>query len=254
MNGLSQILTRSTFSFCVFIFIAASDYSAAIAQDLSARSTWTAEALFEYSEKLYGSDDVLVNGRAYLPDHYNARGNPYFVSDSWITSTIFIDGRAFDNQKLLYNIEIEKVILETTINENNKILLLLNTERIDSFCLDKRCFINADDLLLENKFPGFVEQVYFGNFKVLTRHQKYFVSDYSKITPNGFYSKIQSVHYILNNGQLEKLPTKKAVLNYFYTHRKEIKNFMRKNNIKYKKSNTDQLKKLFEFCDSVSTN
>ncbi len=148
MNGLIQILKRSAFLFCVFIIFVAGEYSAAKAQDIPARSAVTVEELYKYSENLYGSDDILVNGRAYLPGHYNAKGNPYFISDSWIASTLFIDGRKYDNQKLLYNIEIEKVIMQTTINEKNKILLLLNTESIDSFYLGQHYFINAANLFV----------------------------------------------------------------------------------------------------------
>ena len=254
MNGLFQILTRNAFTFCVFLIVVTNIFQTANAQNIPARSAGTVEELIEYSKKLYGSDDILVNGRSYLPEHYNVRGNPYFFSDIWLKGRLIVDGRNYDGQKLLYNIEIEKLILETTINENNKILLLLNTERIDVFYLEQHHFVNAANLLPGSKFTGFVELVYDGSFKVVTRHQKSFVSTYTRSTPNGFYSKTQSIHYIFDNGQLEKLPTKKSVYDYFYTHRKEIKNFMRKNNIKYKKSNTDQLNKLFEFCDSVSTN
>lgn len=254
MNGLFQILTRNAISFCVLFIVVTNTFHAAEAQDIPARSAGTVEELIEYSEKLYGFDDILVNGRAYLPAHYNARGNPYFLSDSWLKGRLIIDGRNYDDQQLLYNIEIEKLILETIINEKNKILLLLNTDRIDAFYIEQYHFVNAASLIPGIKFSAFVELVYDGNFKVITRHQKSFVSTYTRSTPNGFYSKTQSIHYIFDNGQLEKLPTKKSVFDYFYTHRKEIKNFMRKNNIKYKKSNTDQLKRLFEFCDSVSTN
>jgi len=252
MNGVFQILIRNAVLFFVLLVVAIFDQTAN-AQDDSARLS-KVEELYNYTEKLYGSDDILVNGRAYLPEHYNARGNPFFLSDAWISGTLFIDGKRYDNQKLLYNIEIEKLILETTIQQKNKILLLLNTERIDSFYLGPRCFVNAERSIAENKFPSFVEQIYDGNFIVITRHQKSFVSTYNRSTPNGFYSKTQSIHYIIDKGKLKKLPTKKSVLDYFYTHRKEIKTFMRKNNIKYKKSDTIQLNKLFEFCDSISTN
>jgi hypothetical protein len=130
---------------------------------------------------------------------------------------------------------------------------VLNSEFIDAFYLGRRYFVNSKQLDLIKKFPGFVEQVYSGNFTVMTRHQKTFVSNYTKNAPNGFYSNTTSVNYILKDGRLNKLPTKKSLFNYFSAHKKDVKNFIRVHKIKYKKAGSSQLNKLFEYCDKISS-
>lgn len=244
--------TTSTIQlFCVFAFLLIG-YSLSVNAQL-VTSTPTDLALGKlsaYTAKLYGADDLVVNGRKYFPEHYNAMGNPYFLTDVWIDGSLFIEGKRYDHLELLYNIDIERVILKTTIDDSLSVFLVLNNGLIEAFNLGERYFINAKSI--DEGFPGFVELVYNGSFLVFSRHQKSFVSEYTSRTPNGFYSGTKSMLYILIPGQLDKLPTKKAFLNYFSDHHKDINTFMRKQKIKYKKANYIQLNKLFEYCDEIS--
>nr|NQU94299.1 hypothetical protein [Bacteroidota bacterium] len=239
---------------CVLAIFYVGEFNPAKAQSINGQSAEAMTTLYEYAGKVYGTDDNVVNGRKYLPDHYNAKGDPYFLSDIWFESALIINGKKYDNQEILYNIDIEKVILKTTINDSIMVFLVLNNEFIDSFYLGPCHFINAAKHGLGSEFPGFVEQVYSGNFTVLTRHHKSFVSEYTKNTPNGLYSGTKSINYILNHGQIDKLSTKRSLLAYFSEYKKKVKNFMRKNKIRYKQGNYFQLNKLFEYCDEISSN
>lgn len=254
MYRLIKILTRLASLICVLAIFFVADFTPAYSQNINEQSSGTLVMLKEYSGEVYGTDDFVVNGRKYLPEHYNAKGDPYFLSDSWTKSTLIVNGKKYDGQDILYNIDVEKIILKTTIKDSIIIFVVLNNEFIDSFYFGSRYFVNAEKNGLGNKFPGFVEQVYSGNFTMLTRHKKSFVPEYAKNTPNGFYSSTKSVNYIFNNGQLDKLPTKKSLLEYFSEHKKSIKTFMRKNKIRYKQSSYAQLHKLFEYCDKISSN
>ena len=253
MNGLIQKIIRIASSICVLAIFFIGEFTPANAQNIE-QSSGTVVMLLNYTGKFYGTDDLMVNGRTYLPDHYNAKGNPYFLFDNWTKGTLIINGKKYDKQEILYNIDTENVILKTTVNNNNEILLVLNNEFIDAFYLDRRYFINGAKHVPESKFPGFVEQVYCGSFTLLIDYQKSFISRYTANTPNGFYSSTKSINYILNNGKLKKLSTKKSLFKYFSPHKKKIKIFMRKNKIRYKKADYNQLYKLFEYCDNISTN
>ena len=249
MNRFIKFLKQDVVLICLFTLI----YVGAISQDKNTKSSEALKTLSEYTENFYGSNDILVNGKSYIPDHFNATGNPYFFSDKLTKSILIIDGKKYKEQEILYNIEIEKLILKTTLNNSEEVLLVLNPDFIDAFYLGEHHFVNGVKFFSESNFPGFVEQVYEGNFSVVIRHQKSFVSQYTANNPNGFYSGTKSVNYIFNNGQLIKLLTQKSLLEYFSAHKKEIKKFMRKNKIKYKQANTIQLNKLFTYCDDISS-
>jgi hypothetical protein len=251
VNELGQKPNTSQRLSCILIFLVIGYWSSVHAQEAPSSQLESAvKEISNYAASLYGTDDVVVNGRKYFPEHYNAKGNPYFLSDKWTEASLFIDGKRYDNQEILYDIDIEKVILKTSIEDSLTIYLVLNNETIEAFYLGQRYFINAK--LIKNEFPGFVELLYNGGFSVFSRHQKSFMSEYSRSAPNGFYSGTKSELYILYPGQLDKLPTKKSLLNYFSEYQKEIKTFMRKQKIKYKKADNIQLNKLFEYCDQLS--
>lgn len=253
MNGLPQFLTRINILVWVFLILNVGIYKPANSQNSNEVTSEHVTLLSEYTAKLYGTDDILVNGRKYLPEHYNAKGDPYFLSDKWADGSIVIDGKKYDELELLYDIDIEKAILKTTINDSTDVFLVLNNDVVESFYLGSHYFLNAAKHGLGNEFPGFVEQLYTGSFTVLTRHQKSFVSEYSKNTPNGFYASTKSTNYILNHGKLFKLSSKKSLFEYFTANKKEVKNFLRRNKIKYKRATFIQLNKLFEFCDEITS-
>jgi len=252
MSGFIQVLIRIAPSICVLAIFFVGEFTPVNAQNIE-QSSGTVAMLSNYTENIYGSDDIVVSGRTYLPDHYNAKGNPYFLFDNWTEGTLIINGKKYKKQEILYNIDIDKIILKTTVSNNNEILLVLNNEFIDSFYFGKHYFINGAKYMPESKFRGFVEQVYCGSFTLLINHQKSFISRYTADTPNGLYSSTKSTNYILNNGKLKKLPTKKSLFEYFSPHKKEIKNFMRKNKIRYKKADYNNLYKLIEYCDNISS-
>jgi hypothetical protein len=237
------------FFICLLTFL----YVGAKAQETHFQDSIQIEKLKEYSEQVYGTDDRVVNGAAYLPGHFNAKGDPYFLTDNWTESTLVIDGEEYEGQNILYNIDIEKIILKTTLKSKEEVLLVLNTDFIEAFYFGEHYFVNGEKYFPGNKFNGFVEQVYKGNFKVMIRHQKSFVSQYTANSPHGFYSGTKSMIFIFDKRELKKLPTKKAMLDYFSEHKKEIKKFLRKNKIKYKQATANQLNKLFTYCDDISS-
>jgi len=249
MSRFIQFLKQDIFLICLFTLI----YVGAISQDKSTESSEAFPSFSEYIGNLYGTNDIVVNGRSYIPGHFNAKGDPYFFSDKWTESTLVIDGKKYNKQEILYNIDIEKLILKSSQKRNEEVLLVLNTEFVDAFYLGKHHFVNGAKNFPDSKFPGFVEKVYSGNFDIVIRYQKSFISNYTANTPNGFYSGTKSEIYIFKEGKLNKLPTKKALLEYFPDQKKEIKKFIRKNNIKYKQANTIQLNKLFTYCDDISS-
>ena len=254
MSRLIHILTRLVFLICLIVFFLVTDFTSANAQNINGQSPGTLTMLSEYTGEVYGTNDFVVNGRKYLPDHYNAKGNPYFLSENWTKSTLIVDGKKYGEQDILYNIDVEKVILKTTINDSIIVFVMLNNEFVNSFYLGSHYFVNAATIELGDYFPGFIEQVYSNSFTVFIRHQKSFVSEFTKNTPNGFYSATKSVNYIFNNGQIHKLPTKRSLLEYFSPQKKEVKTFMRKNKISYKRADYSQLYKLFNYCDEISSN
>ena len=249
MVDLKKHLALNYYFFTVLIVFS----SLAISPVYGQKPTAQIAALVAYAHEVYGSDDALVNGRAYIPDHYNAKGNPYFLTDQWIEGTISKEGRKYENQDILFNIEKDHLILMTTLKNGNKIMLIPDDESIESFTLGSHSFINASHIKQQDLLSGFVENVYSGDFRVVIKYQKAFVGEYTNNNPRGFYTKTKSSIYLLADEQVFKLFTKQALFDYFSAYKKEIRSFLRKNNISYKRADSKQLGRLFAYCNQLSS-
>lgn len=208
--------------------------------------------IINLTNQFYGTDPLLVNGRKYFEPHYNAKGHPYFISDQWQTGTISMDGKQFESTGLLYNLYIDRLILRASVNQNDTIYLLIDNLHLDSFTISGHHFVNNAKLPGNHKLTGYSEVIYKGSFSVIKKHNLDFIPEYANNKSTGHYSKPQHTSYILVNGKIINVTTKKMLLTYFPEHSRQIKQFIRKNKIKYSKAENHILQFLYKHCDEIS--
>lgn len=208
--------------------------------------------IINYSESIYGTDDLLVNGQPYLIKNKDVKGHPYFIDEFWRQETLFIKEKKFNNVGLNYDVEDDKLILETKFNKNLYLKIELSNEVIDSFNIRGHHFINSSILENYNGKNEYFEEIYNGDFIFLIKHYKTLDKSYYDNPPSGKYNKIKSIYYIYKDGILKKIKNKRAFLDYFKNNKKEIKKFMKKNKIKYNRAKSDELFILMEFCNKLS--
>lgn len=212
------------------------------------------EDLYNRSEQIYSTDDLLVNGQIYIPTRPRAKGSPYFGGKQFIEGSVQIKGRQFKGVLLRYNLEDQRIILRAAVESEKYVTILLNSNLIDYFTINGQRFINADDFLKDSEVSGFYAQIYEGSFTFLIKYEKTFRAVYDNQTPNGSYTKMKSEYFIFDENKLVMVSKKKVLLDYFSPKKKEIKNFMRQQKIKYKNASVTELNQLMKYCDLVSTN
>lgn len=211
--------------------------------------------ILDKAQYAYGPNEVIENGRIYIPDHPRANGNPYFLDLDWISGTLVIKGDKFSDLKVKYNVNLDELILKKEKeNQESHMPIMLNYNFIDSFELEGHHFINLSGMPFSDELSGFAELIYEGEIIFLIKHTKEFLNRYSQSNPYGAYSKLNSIYYIYETETLTRVGTKKSLLKYFEPLRKEIKKFMRQNRIKYKKATHIQLYELIKYCDELSHN
>ena len=220
------------------------------AQELSEQ----VEDLYNRSEQVYSTDDLLVNGQIYIPARPRAKGSPYFGGKQFVEGSVQIKGRQFKGVLLKYNLENQRIILRAALESGKYVTILLNSNLIDHFTIDGQYFINAVSFFEDLEVSGFYTLVYEGNFTFLVKYEKTFRAVYDNQTPEGSYTELHSDFFIFEDGKLENITKKKALLNYFPLHKKEIKSFMRKYKIQYKKASVTELNQLMNYCDTISAN
>lgn len=206
------------------------------------------------AKQVYGPDEMLENGRLYIPEHPKAKGNPYLTDTEWMNGNLIVKDDTYNNVLVKFNVCLEQLILKKAYEgQESHIPIVLNNNFIDSFNSDDRYFVSLYTMPFIKELTGFVELIYEGRIVFIIKHHKEFITRYSQSNPHGAYSKLNSVYYIYEDDKLTRLSTKRSFLNYFEYYRKEIKKFMRQEGIRFKKASSPQLFELIKYCDEVSS-
>ncbi len=212
----------------------------------------TVKELHDYSAYFYGIDDLLVNGRKYVPEHGNAKGHPYFPEPDWVTGTLVIKKKTYKDVEFKYNVDLDKIILRAEVTRGGLVYVLLNDGFVTSFIIGEHYFINSSQLLQHDN-SGYFELVFEGKHTLLIKYHKSFISEFSQNAPLGRFSDLNSMKYIYCDGMLYRMPNKKSLLTYFKQFRKEIKKYMKQEKINYKKANNFELHHLLKYCNEISS-
>ena len=210
------------------------------------------KSLLELSSSKYGSDEALVNGTSYQQSNARADGDPFFYSPEWENAKITISNKIFEVQSLKFDIADEKLVLHITMQSGAKIPILLNNEFIENFELHQCYFVPSQAYFIDNEVKGFVDLVYTRSFTFVTKYKKEFVKMYTKVNPNGKFSETQANHYLIRNGVITRIKSKKGIVKAFEPYKKEISKYMKMNHIKFKTADHQQLSLLLKFCDEQS--
>ncbi len=236
-----------------WIIVVLFTYSSVYAQEQNKNINNSFNRIIDFTEFVYGTNDILVNGQPYLLKLNDVKGHPFFGDGNWSNETLFIKEKEFNDVKLKYDIEADKLILNAKYDKNIFIKIELSNKVIDSFNINGHHFINSRQFLTEPGKSAYFELIYNGNFLFLIKHKKILNSAYYDIPPFGKYSDMQSVYYIFNDGEMNRLISKQSFLRYFIQDKNRIRKFMRKNKIKYKKASHKELRALMKYCDNLST-
>lgn len=208
--------------------------------------------LVNHTEQIYSTDDLLVNGQIYSPERSLAKGSPYFGENEFSTGKVTIRGRKFDGVLLKYNLVDQRLLLRAAVESGRYVTILLNNNLVDAFTLDDQSFINTENYFQNTDVAGFFKLVYEGRFACLVNYEKTFRAVYDTQTPNGSFTEARSEYFLLDEGKLVNITKKKALLKHFPLGKTEIKSFIRKHKINYKKASLLSLNQIMKYCDSIS--
>jgi hypothetical protein len=192
-----------------------------------------------------------VNGDLYFPSHPLAQGHPYFSEINWTLGIIYSKGKTFKKVDLKYDLDMDRIILQEKLNDGKIVKIVLNNELVDSFAFMDKKFVNTRWILNEVSIDGFVELIYSKEIKFFIKYEKEYVSQFTDSNPYGKYSKMLLDRYLYKDGILTRVSTRKAFLNYFEVHKKEIKKYLRAHQINYRKASSQQLFDLMNYCNEL---
>ncbi|OFX44707.1 MAG: hypothetical protein A2W95_14300 [Bacteroidetes bacterium GWA2_40_14] len=208
------------------------------------------ESLWKELDKKYGFDTELINGMKYYPLHSKSVGNPFLKGTNPEIGEICINKRNFKEVKLLYEINLQKIILVYTNHTGGENKIILNSEWIDTFRIESKIFIKTP---FKNQKIPFVEIGFEGPISFYRGYSKEekFKSDGNN---SGYvYTNTLAINYLVNKNSLNTFKTKRQLINCFpdnYQH--DIKSFIIKNKINIRKATTAELQSVFNFINTLN--
>lgn len=243
---LKYALLKIFGSVLLMLFLVGSSFG----QGSSKQITSQVEDILKEAEIFYGADDRLINGGYYFPEQALALGHPYYLTDDWVKTTLYVKGVTFDDVEIKYNIEDDILILKRQYDHGLIVQIILNNSLVDSLRINEHLFINSTPMLGPQS-PGYLEFIQKGQFVSYLKHEIFYKDELTPQMPHGKYLDPKSILYIYNNKDFVRINDKKMLLDYFSPHKKEIRKFMRKNKIWFKRATKDQFIKLLNYCDGL---
>jgi len=196
-----------------------------------------------------GQADPIYSGTEYLGYVRRPKGHPFFESDRLLPAKISLGG-VYYHDSILYDLVDDALILK---NYDGSYDLKLVNEKIQSFSLMDHFFVrlggNADSAdLLE---PGFYERIYNGKLAVFVRHKK-------QINTTSIQSEMQSeyvqydTYFIRKGGEYLRVHNRNSLLQALKERKNEVRSFLRKQNLDFKKDPFNSTRKAAEFFDQVN--
>ena len=197
-------------------------------------------------EKAIGLQHQYLNGSAYVEPPRTEEQHPFFLSEDWTLGPITFDGQQYNNVPMLYDLTIDQVVTESA-GANPQ---LLQKAKLQEFALSGQQFIKIDD---EASLPesGFYHVLYEGPSQVICRRRKF---KYDRIESSKelvtIYEK-KNRYFILKGSNYLPVRSRRSVLGVLSDHKAQIRTFVRKNQIRFKKNLDVSLPVVARFYDTL---
>lgn len=202
-------------------------------------------------DKKYGFDTELINGIKYYPLHSKSIGDPFLNGTVPIEGEVWLNGRCFRNVKLLYEINLQELVIVYTEYTGGENKIILNSEWIDTFRIDSKSFIKPP---FKNSKTHFVEMGYEDS---ISFYRGYYKEEKFKSDGNNsgyVYSKSITTNYLVIENKVSIFKNKRQFMDKLPEKiQPEIKSYLKFNNIKIRKATSDELSHVFVHLNSLLT-
>jgi hypothetical protein len=189
----------------------------------------------------------LYNGVEHLGYAYKIKGHAYFLQNELSIGAIVYDELEFANVPMLYDLKNGQVVIQY-LDGFSKIGLI--SSKVKSFTLLNHHFVRLDSIPGTPITGGFYDELYTGNTKVLVKRRK-FIEEIVKDEIEREFIALNPV-FIQKEDSYYAIKTYKALLTVLKDKAPQVKQYLRKNRIKFRKDPENTILKAAEYYDSIN--
>ncbi|HEV8506012.1 MAG TPA: hypothetical protein VGQ53_11450 [Chitinophagaceae bacterium] len=235
------------FFYILLVCILSEHATAQNANDTALREN-ALHAISAYYQNL-GEESPLYNGSEYIEYAYTLQeGDPFFLSANFINGNINLDGMIFRDVPMLYDIVKDQLIIQ----DFQKVYKInLPADRVQQFFLLGHLFVRLGRDSSDQIKTGFYDQLYSGKTGLFAKREKKILEKYSNIQ----ISKVvisQNVYYIKKDGVYRTIKNKSSLLAVLKNKKKEVQQYLRTNDIKFKKEPERAMIMAVRYYDQVT--
>jgi hypothetical protein len=191
----------------------------------------------------------LYNGIEYLGYSVRIKGHAYFQQKELETGTLVYDELTFANVPMLYDLVKDQVVIQ---HANGFTKIGLVSEKVKEFTLLNHHFIRlqADSLSGSPIITGFYDELYTGKLTVLAKRIKFIDETIKDELEREFLPK--DLFIIKKEGVFYAVKSYKGLLSVLKDKAATVKQYLRKNRIKFRKGPENAIVKATVYYDSLN--
>jgi hypothetical protein len=192
---------------------------------------------------------ILYNGRIWRNLNYTVAGDPYLLSNAFLTGSLTISGKSFSPLRLKYNLFEDELHIPTPSGE----ILQLNKEMVDSFTLQFNDKIYRFAAIPEDSvsgLKGYVQILYSGKIDLYVKYSKKIKRSDFESRPDKYY-QITRI-FCVQNKRSYLITGKGDLLSLSKDHKAQVKDFIRKNKLHVSKKNPESFIPVFRYMDTFN--
>ncbi len=192
---------------------------------------------------------ILYNGRIWRNLNYLVIGDPYFLSNAFLTGSLTISGKTFSPLRLKYNLFEDEIHIPTPSGE----ILQLNKEMADSFSLSFESKIYRFAAIPEDSvegLKGYVQVLYRGKIDLYVKFTKKIKRSDFENRPDKYY-QINRI-FCVQNKRAYLISGKSDVFNLSKEKKSRVKDYMRKNKLHVSKKDPESFIPVIRYLDTIN--
>ena len=236
----------------IIIFLNNKGTTQIVAADSFSIQTLKEKAVEKYYNYMKSQLKVL-NGWEYKDYHRLITGDQFFLTDEPVNGSVLYDGILYPDLQLRYDIVNDVVVIRHPSQEGYISDVQIPGDKISRFTIPEHNFIriNSDSLSETNIPTGFYDQIYNGTVQVLVKRMKRLVESAgsSEIQKEFVYKER---FYIYRNNEYHQIRGRRSFLKLFPERKKEIKRFLKKNNLRFNYDKEKAILKATQYFDQLN--
>ncbi len=240
-------------TFCLIIsFNIQQSFAQAALSDSSSQHNAFNNAVTLYNTSV-GNQALIFTGPEYYFYDPHIKGNAYFLEVNGFTpGTVYYDGVLYNHISMLYDLNTDQVVV---LLPNHIAKFSIIKERVKSFDFLGHHFININaDTLAENAGikSGYYDQLYNGKTEILGKYSKSIQTTTGGVLGLENYFSDSKDFYVKRNNVYKSISSQGSLLDVLKDKKKELKQYIKANNIKYRDNPEEAMVKIATWYDQLT--